>query len=117
MIRLFRLNTGSCGGCDREIELAVELSNHLSWANSLQDATAIILTGPITLGCRSELLKILQKAQLPPLLVIGDCAHNGQPFSKGGIERMPDLPIHLKLEGCPPSAETILMAVREALKQ
>ncbi|HRC77207.1 MAG TPA: hypothetical protein PLO33_16115, partial [Kouleothrix sp.] len=46
MIKVYRINTGSCGGCDAEIEAAVAGAATLAWADSPAAADVLLLTGP-----------------------------------------------------------------------
>lgn len=117
MITLYRLNTGSCGGCDVEIRLAVEAAADLAWAAAPDEADALLLTGPITLGSRAALLDLLRELGARPLLAIGRCAIDGYPFGSGGVKEQPRLAVRLRLEGCPPTPEEITTAIREALKR
>lgn len=112
MIYLYRLNTGSCGGCDIEIEAAVAADDGLQWAATPFEADMLILTGPITHSCKAPLLRVLREVGDIPLLVVGRCAIDGHPFGKGGAQEMPDLPPYQKLEGCPPTPEAIANALR-----
>jgi Ni,Fe-hydrogenase III small subunit len=113
MIRLYRVNTGSCGGCDREIAAAVIAdTNTLTWVESPQDADVLLLTGPITPGSKAALLRLLRDVGDMPLLAIGRCAIDGHPFGKGGVQETAEVTARAHLEGCPPSPETITDIIR-----
>ncbi len=117
MIRLYRINTGSCGGCDREIAAAVmsdtNATNTLTWVESPQDADLLLLTGPITPGSKAALLRLLRDVGDMPLLAIGRCAIDGHPFGKGGVQETADVTARAQLEGCPPTVETITDIIRQ----
>lgn len=115
MIRIYRINTGSCGGCDMEIGAAVFADAGLAWADSPLNADALLLTGPITVGTRDALLRLLREAGDVPVLAIGRCAIDGHPFGKGGVQGMPEITVQVQLDGCPPAPKEIAAAVREAL--
>lgn len=115
MIKLYRINTGSCGGCDIEISIAVATDAELTWAASPYEADALLLTGPITLGSRADFVRLLRDLEDIPLLAIGRCSIDGQPFGRGGVQEFRDLVVRLQLDGCPPAPEMIANAIREAL--
>lgn len=112
-LKLYRLNTGSCGGCDSELVLAVGDTPELSWAASPYEADALVLTGPMTLGMRGPLLQLLSQVPDTPLLAIGRCALDGHPFGKGGVQALPDVAerVALELDGCPPTPEAMARAI------
>ena len=115
MIKLFRINTGSCGGCDVEIGLAVATTDDLAWADRPEEANALLLTGPITASSGSALLALLNELGDVPLLAVGRCAIDGHPFGKGGVEGVDELTINLRVEGCPVTPDAVVAAIREAL--
>lgn len=113
MLKLFRVNTGSCGGCDVEIVAAVERAADLAWADEPFDADALLLTGPVTAGARSAFLALLNELQgRVPLLAIGRCAIDGHPFGRGGLVELPEVVAVAKLDGCPPEPKAIADAIR-----
>ncbi|MCG8348786.1 MAG: NADH:ubiquinone oxidoreductase [Chloroflexales bacterium] len=115
MIKIYHINTGSCGGCDIEIGAALASSTDLSLATTPQEADVLILTGPITAGSQRALSRLLSDASAVPLIVIGRCAIDGHPFGKGGMQELPDVAVRLQLEGCPPTLADITAAIREAI--
>ncbi|NJK80640.1 MAG: NADH:ubiquinone oxidoreductase [Chloroflexaceae bacterium] len=115
MIKLYKINTGSCGGCDIEIALAVAQATDLAWAATPYDADALLLTGPITAGSRNAVLALVGGAPLPPVLAIGRCALDGHPFGKGGVQQIPMLAVQVRLDGCPPDPAAIAHTIRDAL--
>lgn len=115
MIHLYRINTGSCSGCDSEIEQAIRGDSGLDWASSPYAADALLLTGPITIGCRPAFLALLAAVGPLPLLAIGRCAIDGHPFGRGGVQELPNVVVRLKLDGCPPLPEAIAEAIHTAL--
>ena len=116
MIRVYRINTGSCGGCDVEIESAVAEDAELAWADAPDSADVLLLTGPLTAGSRPAFLAIWQElAGRAPLLAVGRCAIDGHPFGHGGVAELAGVPA-LKLDGCPPTPSAIAEAIRGAAK-
>src|SRR5690349_3991875 len=112
MIKVYRINTGSCGGCDVEIESAVGGSRDLAWADSPYGADALLLTGPLTAGSRPAFLALWSElGGRVPLLAVGRCAIDGHPFGRGGVAELPQVEAHL-LEGCPPAPGAIVEAIK-----
>jgi Ni,Fe-hydrogenase III small subunit len=117
MIKVYRINTGSCGGCDVEIESAVARSADLAWAESPHSADALLLTGPLTSGSRAAFTALWgELGGQVPLIAIGRCAIDGHPFGRGGLVEAPAIAARLKLDGCPPDPQAIADAIRKALK-
>ncbi|HEU5098920.1 MAG TPA: NADH:ubiquinone oxidoreductase [Roseiflexaceae bacterium] len=116
MIRVYRINTGSCGGCDVEIDAAVGGSRELSWADSPYSADALLLTGPLTVSSRPAFQALWNElGDRVPLLAIGRCAIDGHPFGRGGIAELPQIEARL-LEGCPPAPSAIVEAIKRLVK-
>ena len=117
MIKLYRINTGSCGGCDLEIAAAVAANADLVWAGGPADADVLLLTGPLTTGSRSAFMALWRElGGRVPLLAIGRCAIDGHPFGHGGLAEAPEVAARLKLDGCPPNPRAIAEAIRKAVK-
>ncbi len=110
---VYRINTGSCGGCDVEIESAIGMSANVQWASSPQDADVLLLTGPITHSTRAPLFALLRDVGPIPLLAIGRCAIDGYPFGKGGVQAVKELAVQAQLEGCPPTPEEIAVVIQK----
>jgi len=112
MIKVYRINTGSCGGCDVEIEAAISGGRELDWADSPQSADALLLTGPLTPSSRPAFLALWSElGGRVPLLAVGRCAIDGHPFGRGGIAELPQVEARL-LEGCPPTPGAIAEAIK-----
>lgn len=117
MIRLYRINTGSCGGCDVAINEAIVQANHIVWADAPQSADALLLTGPITHSSKAALLNLLREVEHIPLFAIGRCAIDGHPFGKGGVQQLEEITVQLqhRLDGCPPLPEAIIKEIQAHL--
>ena len=117
MINVYRINTGSCGGCDVEIEAVVAGGRELAWADSPHNADALLLTGPLTASSRLAFLALWSElGGRVPLLAVGRCAIDGHPFGRGGIAELPQLEAHL-LEGCPPTPAAIVEAIKRLVAE
>jgi Ni,Fe-hydrogenase III small subunit len=117
MIKIFRVNTGSCGGCDIEIGAAVA-SGALTLAASPYDADVLLLTGPLMPAVRPAFLSLWRELEgRVPLVAVGRCAIDGHPFGRGGLAEHPQIQARLKLDGCPPAPGEIAEAIRAALRE
>jgi Ni,Fe-hydrogenase III small subunit len=114
-IRIYRMNTGSCGGCDVEIAAAVAAGT-LAWASSPAAADALVLTGPLLPDARPAFDAALRQA-VPgtPLVAVGRCAIDGRPFGRGGLAENPAIPTARKVDGCAPAPAGIVEALQKAL--
>ncbi|MBK9943613.1 MAG: NADH:ubiquinone oxidoreductase [Kouleothrix sp.] len=112
MIKVYRINTGSCGGCDIEIAAAVDAGPDLGWADAPATADLLLLTGPLTAASRPLVLALCHElGGRVPLLAVGRCAIDGHPFGRGGIADAPELAART-LDGCPPTPTVIAEAIR-----
>ena len=116
MIKVYRINTGSCGGCDVEIEAAVAEDADLAWADAPDSADVLLLTGPLLAVSRPAFQALWQElGGRVPLLAVGRCAIDGHPFGSGGVANLAGERA-LKLDGCPPLPGAIADAIRGAAK-
>lgn len=111
MVRYFRINTGSCGGCDLSLSLAPEMAP----VGSIAEADLVVITGPLLPITRDTLRQLLADGPPRPILALGRCAIDGHPFGKGGVTTQSDLQIDLRLDGCPPTPQAIRAAIGSAL--
>jgi Ni,Fe-hydrogenase III small subunit len=115
MIRIYRVNTGSCGGCDIEVMAAVAATADLAWAATPAEADLVVLTGPLTPAVRPFVQVLLAELQgRVPVCAIGGCAIDGRPFGRGGLAEQPEIAATARLEGCPPALQAIIDAIRGA---
>ncbi|MFM7679400.1 MAG: NADH:ubiquinone oxidoreductase [Roseiflexaceae bacterium] len=114
-IRVFRANTGSCGGCDAHVVLAIGQTDDLELVASPLDADVWLITGIFTPFTRSTLVQMLGELhERPRIIAIGQCALNGAPFGRGGLTDAIEIPITATLDGCPPTPAQIVALIRNA---
>ncbi len=117
IIRIYRVNTGSCGGCDVEIAAAVERSAELAWADTPDSADLLLVTGPILGSGRAAFQSLCDAlGGRVPLLAVGRCAIDGHPFGRGGLAELAGLRAHT-LDGCAPTPDAIADGARRALRE
>lgn len=116
MIKLFRINTGSSGACDAEIESAVFLNRDFAWAADPFEADLLLLTGPLTVASKPAFLAVWKGLSgVTPLLAVGRSAIDGHPYGRGGLAENPTIAATAKLDGDPPTPEAIATAIRAAV--
>lgn len=117
IIRIYRFNTGSCGGCDLEVIAAVGDAADIVWAATPEEADALLITGPLTHGAKAALVALMQELEdRAPLLAVGRCAIDGHPFGRGGLASATGLTMRFSLDGCPPDHARIIEAIRDVAR-
>jgi membrane-bound hydrogenase subunit mbhJ len=122
---VYRINAGSCNGCD--IEIAPCFSPRYDGEQigallqgSPKHADILLISGPITLRTK-EMVKDVY-AQIPSpkaVIALGSCPASGNVFSGsptiiGSAEAV--IPVDLYVPGCPPRPQAILEAIQTAAK-
>lgn len=116
MIKIYRMNTGSCGGCDAELDAAVFLNADLAWTSDPLEADVLVLTGPLTTASKPAFMATWQGlAEKVPLVAVGRCSIDGYPYGRGGLADNPDVQATIKIDGCPPEPAAIAAGLRESL--
>ncbi len=121
---LFPLNSGSCNGCDQELQ-ALHAARYvleeggITFASSPRHADILLLTGIMTPRSRAAAKRVWEQLTEPRAIVaVGDCPINGSVF--GGQDGFTPagelLPIDVELPGCPPTPTLILEAIAAAIK-
>lgn len=120
---IYRLNGGSCNGCDIEIgpcfcprydaeQLGIVLQG------SPKHADILLITGPITLRTRDSIQDIFEQIPSPKAVIaVGSCPASGNVFSGsptivGSAEAV--VPVDLYIPGCPPRPQAIIEAIQTA---
>ncbi|MCB2178307.1 NADH-quinone oxidoreductase subunit B family protein [bacterium] len=122
---VYRMNTGSCNGCDIEIgpcfcprydaeQLGVVLQG------TPKHADILLVTGTMTLRAREAAANIYQQMPEPKAVVaVGSCAATGNvfagsPTNMGGVGEV--LPVDVYVPGCPPRPQAIMEGIQQAAK-
>lgn len=113
MIKLFRINTGSCGACDAELIATVARTADLAWAADPYDADVLIVTGVFTAKAKPAFQALLSELNgQVPVLAVGRCTIDGYPYGRGGLADNPDVVVAAKVSGCPPPSQELIDAIR-----
>ncbi len=111
------VDSGSCNGCELELQMLGSIVYDLeraglSFVASPRHADVLLVTGPVTRNMQDALLRTWQATPDPKwVIAIGDCAidggvFKGSPAILGGIDAA--LPVDLVIRGCPPTPAMIL---------
>jgi Ni,Fe-hydrogenase III small subunit len=123
---LFRVNTGSCNGCDVELATTAMIPRYdverlgCRYTGSPKHADILLVTGPITARSRPYLERVLQELPRPFVVVaVGTCPTSCGIFRDsyavvGPLERFVDVDVNVP--GCPPRPQAILDGVAKALE-
>ena len=120
------VDCGSCNGCEHELILAsspyTDLQRYgIGIVASPRHADVLLVTGPVTTRMQRPLLTAYAAMPEPRRVVaLGDCAIGtdilGSPDQLvGPVDAV--LPVDLRVEGCPPSPDTIAAALLELLDE
>ena len=123
-IHVCYVDTGSCNGCDYEINALNNPFNDISrfgihFVASPRHADMLLVTGAATRNMELALIKTYNAAPDPKLVVaVGACACSGGIFkdmyaTRNGIDCI--LPVDIYVPGCPPRPHAILYGILKAM--
>jgi len=124
VLRLYRINAGSCNGCDVELAVTASVSRFdvgslgCSYTEDPADADIVIITGPLTARVKEKVLHHYAEVPEPNVTVlVGICPISGGVFRdsyavSGPIDRY--LPVDVNVPGCPPHPQAIVAGIAEA---
>lgn len=121
-LAIYRLNTGSCNGCDVEVVGVLAERFKLGDAGARvvgepENANVLLVTGVVTSKMKEHLKQVYEKVKPPKLVVaVGSCALSSGVFE--GSYNIPNLadevvPVNAYVFGCPPSPHAVAGAVAE----
>lgn len=123
-INVYRINTGSCNGCDVELLASVLVpkfgfeSLGCTYTNNPQEAQIVLITGPLTTRSRPFLeatLKLLPEKKV--VVAVGICPISGGVFRdsysiEGPLDKF--VSVDINIAGCPPSPKAIVEGLIKA---
>ena len=118
---LFRINAGSCNGCDVELATTAFIPRFdverlgCKYCGSPRHADIVLITGPLTIRIKDQVLKVWNEIPEPKVTVaVGICPISGGVFKEGHSIQGPFvkyLPIDVNIPGCPPRPQAIMEGV------
>ena len=122
---LYRINTGSCNGCDVELATTALIPRFdverlgCKYTGSPKHADIVLVTGPITVRSEDYLIRMLDEIPAPRVIVaIGICPISGGVFRDGYSIRGPldkFVEVDVNVSGCPVRPQSILDGVAQAI--
>ena len=118
---LFRINAGSCNGCDVELATTACIPRYdverfgCKYCGSPRHTDVVLITGPLTTKMRDSVLRVWQEIPNPKVTVaVGICPISGGAFREsysleGPIDRY--IPVDVNVPGCPPRPQAILEGI------
>jgi Ni,Fe-hydrogenase III small subunit len=119
-----QVDAGSCNGCELEIQALNNPYYNIEGAGikfvaSPRHADMLLVTGPVGVNMEEALRRTFEAVPHPRLVVaVGDCGVCGGVFGKSYASRGPVadvIPVDCVVQGCPPSPQAILNAIRSAV--
>lgn len=124
-IGIYRLNIGSCNGCDIEVLSALASRYGLGdlkvkVVDQPEEANVLLIVGVVTMKMLDSLKEVYNKLKEPKAVVAqGACGLTSGIFQKGYSVLEPSdtfVPVAAYIPGCPPSPQAIAEGVAKALK-
>jgi len=125
-LRLYRINAGSCNGCDVELATTAAVARFdverlgCRYSESPSEAAIVLITGPLTVRVRDKVLRLYGEVPEPKVTVaVGACPVSGGVFRdsyavEGPIDRY--LPVDINILGCPPHPLALVAGIAEAAR-
>ncbi|WP_213991825.1 NADH-quinone oxidoreductase subunit NuoB [Sodalis sp. dw_96] len=122
---LYRINAGSCNGCDVELATTALIPRYdverlgCQYCGSPKHADIVLITGPLTLRVKDRVLRVFQEIPDPKVTVaIGICPISGGVFRDsyaiaGPVDNY--LPVDVNVPGCPPRPQAIIEGIAMAI--
>ena len=122
---IYRLNAGSCNGCDVEMATAALIPRYdverigCKYCGSPRHADLVLISGPLNLRVRDKVLRVFNEIPHPKVTIaVGVCPVSGGCFREGySLEEPVDqyIPLDVIVPGCPPRPQAIIEGVVKAL--
>lgn len=118
---LFRINAGSCNGCDVELATTALIPRYdverlgCHYTGSPRQADIVLVTGPITVTMKDAVLRVWNEIPEPKVTVaVGICPISGGIFHgsysiAGPLDNL--FPVDVNVPGCPPRPQSIMEGV------
>lgn len=123
---LYRINAGSCNGCDVELATTAIIPRYdverlgCQYCASPKHADIVLITGPLTTRMKDKVLSLYDEIPNPKVTVaIGICPISGGVFRESYTMSRPVdeyIPVDVNVPGCPPRPQAIIEGIAKAIK-
>lgn len=123
---LYRINAGSCNGCDVELATTALIPRYdverlgCKYCGSPKHADIVLVTGPVTAIVKEKIIRVYNEIPDPKVVVaVGICPISGGVFRDSyAIENTLDafIPVDVNVPGCPPRPQAIIDGVAKAIE-
>jgi len=122
---LYRINAGSCNGCDVELATTAIIPRYdverlgCQYCGSPKHADIVLITGPLTARIKDKVLRLYEEIPDPKVTVaVGTCPISGGVFREsyaiaGPLDQY--IPIDINVPGCPPRPQAIIEGIAKAI--
>jgi Ni,Fe-hydrogenase III small subunit len=122
---LYRINAGSCNGCDVELATTAIIPRYdverlgCQYCGSPKHADIVLITGPLTVRVKDKVLRLYEEIPDPKVTVaVGVCPITGGVFREsyaisGPLDKY--IPIDVNIPGCPPRPQAIIEGIAKAI--
>ena len=122
---LYRINSGSCNGCDVELVSTALIPRYdierlgCKYCGSPKHADIVLVTGLMTTRLKEKVLQVFAEVPDPKVTVaIGICPTSGCVYAgsyavAGPVDRF--LPVDINILGCPPRPQAIIAGLADAI--
>lgn len=123
---LYRINAGSCNGCDVELATTALIPRFdverlgCKYCGSPKHADIVLITGLMTTPMKDKVMKIMQEIPEPKVTVaVGVCPVSGCVYAdsyavEGPVDEF--IPIDINILGCPPRPQAIIAGLARAIE-
>ncbi|TBW36629.1 NADH-quinone oxidoreductase subunit NuoB [Siculibacillus lacustris] len=123
---LYRINGGSCNGCDVELATTACIPRYdverlgCQYCGSPRHADIVLITGPLTAHVKDAVLRLWEEIPEPKVTVaVGVCPISGGIFRESYAVCAPIdqyLPVDVNIPGCPPRPQAIIEGIAKAIE-
>lgn len=123
---LYRINAGSCNGCDVELATTACIPRYdverlgCQYCGSPRHADIVLITGPLTARVKDAVLRLYAEIPDPKVTVaVGICPISGGIFRDGYAVCAPIdkyIPVDVNIPGCPPRPQAIIEGIAKAIE-
>jgi Ni,Fe-hydrogenase III small subunit len=122
---LYRINAGSCNGCDVELATTAIIPRYdverlgCQYCGSPKHADIVLITGALTTRVKDKVLRLFDEIPEPKVTVaVGVCPISGGVFREsyaiaGPLDKY--IPIDVNIPGCPPRPQAIIEGIAKAI--